>query len=855
MWQKIFYSLLLSFLATVSFGHQIRGSVTNDEGKPIIGASLYVKGTTYGVLTNHKGEFAIELDDGTYVLVVRSLGYQNQEISINVADQNLRLDVTLKTEITELEKVIVTESERDLAKEIMKKVVANRRKYLRQYETYKCTTYIKAALEQETKTTEKDSITREKTVTKSKEKMNLIESMAETYHQSPSRFKDVVFAYMNHTDKPKTFGINATVSAYGLYVEERSAYDATGYYESNPYLFYTSTSEADFNFYRNQIKVDKISDQSLISPLGSSAMITYKFRHVESFFEDDLYIHKIEVEPRNSSGATFSGYIFIVDGEWSLKAVELAINKRVINSYHDFKVLQNHEKTPDSVWAMKRQEFYYEVWQDEGLLIGNTQAIYQDYEFDPQLEAKTFDGALSVVNEDALEKGRDYWANLRPVTLKVEEETFIIEQDSIRQHFESPEYLASQDSSYNHTGIADILFTGVGYRSSLKGYSLYIFPVIMQVRPFSVGGYRHSIGGSYARDLNDGRRLDVDGFVDYGFRIRDVRGQVSVGYRFDPLKFKRLVVGAGSNYEIVNPFEGVVSNLNPGNFVLADHVKIGYEQEIKNGLFFKSLLKYSHQDPIDNDLVAPWLKEYFDTLKATAGIEDDPSYSSETPQFDPYTKLELTTRVNIRFKQEYYTRPGRKYIMGSKYPKVDLLWRFGIPKVFGSDVGYNFLKATVHDDFWLGSLGVSKYEISVGSFIGNARLRPIDRQFFTGTDYFWFTNPMTSFQFLGPTLSTTQPYLEARYMHRFNGAFLNKIPIIKRLRLQTMGGANALLIPNDDIAHFEAYVGLEKPFRLFGVMWKYGLYQNVSFGNVSGFPTLLKFGMDFFNPVTGKWSF
>ncbi|MEN0047579.1 MAG: carboxypeptidase-like regulatory domain-containing protein [Bacteroidota bacterium] len=60
----------------------VTGNVTDTEGTPLIGASVLVKGTTIGTVTDAEGNFSINVPDGENVLVISYTGYATTEIDI-----------------------------------------------------------------------------------------------------------------------------------------------------------------------------------------------------------------------------------------------------------------------------------------------------------------------------------------------------------------------------------------------------------------------------------------------------------------------------------------------------------------------------------------------------------------------------------------------------------------------------------------------------------------------------------------------------------------------------------------------------------------------------------------------------
>ncbi|MGN1231980.1 MAG: carboxypeptidase-like regulatory domain-containing protein, partial [Candidatus Cryptobacteroides sp.] len=59
---------------------QIKGKVYGADGEPLIGASLLIKGTNTGVITDMDGSFNMEIPSGEAVLVASYLGYVDKEI-------------------------------------------------------------------------------------------------------------------------------------------------------------------------------------------------------------------------------------------------------------------------------------------------------------------------------------------------------------------------------------------------------------------------------------------------------------------------------------------------------------------------------------------------------------------------------------------------------------------------------------------------------------------------------------------------------------------------------------------------------------------------------------------------------
>ena len=93
----------------------LKGRITTDAGKEIPGASILIKGTNIGTVANSNGEYLFNNLPKNATIVITSVGYIKQEISVGTKTV---IDVTLLTDNRELGEVIVvgygTQKKRDI---------------------------------------------------------------------------------------------------------------------------------------------------------------------------------------------------------------------------------------------------------------------------------------------------------------------------------------------------------------------------------------------------------------------------------------------------------------------------------------------------------------------------------------------------------------------------------------------------------------------------------------------------------------------------------------------------------------------------------------------------------------------
>jgi TonB-linked SusC/RagA family outer membrane protein len=96
-------SLVLFALGFAVAQRTVTGTVSDQKGEPMVGASVLVKGTTTGVVSDIDGKYSLNLPAGATTLVFSFAGYVTQDVITSVSNV---IDVTL--EESTLQEVIVT---------------------------------------------------------------------------------------------------------------------------------------------------------------------------------------------------------------------------------------------------------------------------------------------------------------------------------------------------------------------------------------------------------------------------------------------------------------------------------------------------------------------------------------------------------------------------------------------------------------------------------------------------------------------------------------------------------------------------------------------------------------------------
>ncbi len=706
-----------------------------------------------------------------------------------------------------------------------------------QFDNYSCTTYLKTGLDKEKRRIDPSDTTAQGPIP-----ISLIESISISTYIVPNTYNEKILAKHDYSDKEET----STSSPIDYYlVDIITPVQAV---MVDPYIFYEKTQDGDFDLYQNMLNLPKVTEHPITSPIGIQAFTNYKFRLINIIMEDDQKIYEIEVTPRFKNASLFSGSLFIIDELWIIKSFNLSINNAAMPFFKEFTVIQDYEKI-DSFWVPVRREFQYLIREEAYYISANTRVHHSDHVFNQAITPRDFKNELSSYTDDAFMKDSAYWAEERPLLLKDSELNFIDEQNRIDSIKQSEHYLDSVDAEFNKVTFGDVVLSGVGFRNRFKKQEFFILPLLGSANFFGVGGFRYTFGGSYSKKFENAHQLKLSPKLDYGFLNKDLKPELAVEYTFLPRKFGKVEVEIGDSYELLTNQLSVINwALGANSSVRNRYIGVAYRQELVNGLYGRVKLSYANKQGLDGLDLGP-VMSYFAELD-TAAFD----FLNEPLEFEPYKIALAEFKIQYRFKQQYIIKNNEKLIIGSEYPEIELSFKQGIPKIFNSEVSFNSIEFKVSDEINFGNYGDSRWKVISGTFLNKKDLRIIEHKFIRRSDGGFFSNPLNTHQSLDTMVNTSGPYMQAFYLHHFNGFFLNKIPLINKLQFESIGGLSLLMVDEYNLSHSEFFVGIERKFKIKNQLLKYGFYYVGQFDNSSQPFFRFKIGLDYLNTFTNKWS-
>jgi hypothetical protein len=172
-------------------------------------------------------------------------------------------------------------------------------------------------------------------------------------------------------------------------------------------------------------------------------------------------------------------------------------------------------------------------------------------------------------------------------------------------------------------------------------------------------------------------------------------------------------------------------------------------------------------------------------------------------------------------------------------------------------VDFDYLEFGLEQKISLGLLGITRYTIKSGSFLNQKGLKLLDYSYQRRGDPFLFMNPDEAFQALDSTFPLFNRFYNGHLVHEFNGALINKIPLLKKLQLREIAGGGFLIAPERNLRYGELFAGIERVFKWpFNPLTKFklGVYVVTSAANQFKNPVQFKIGFTTWDRRRNKWN-
>lgn len=788
--KRIIYLLLL-FVTSINIA-QVKGKITDTKNEPLSFVSIYLDKTVTGTTSNDNGDYILELNKtGIQTIVFQFLGYKTLKKEVNITKLPFVLNVQLDQENIQLDEISISTKDNP-ANRIIRNVIANKDKNTDKFAKYSAKFYsrglyrIKDAPEKFLGRSMGDfggglDSTRSGII-------YLSETVSEIqFQKKPKKFKEKIIA-------SKVSGRDNGIS-------------------------FNRAEDANINFYENSVEFGNY----LISPISTNAFSYYTYKLEGSFYDKNKkLINKIKVIPKRENDAVFKGSLYIVEDDWALYGADFIVSGAQVNiPVVDFlKLKQNYNYSEEiDAWVLISQSIDFKVNAFGFKFDGRFSSAYSNYNFSPNFQKNTFTNEVLTFGEEATKKDSVYWKKLRPVPLTKEEVTDYKIKDSIKVVRESKPYLDSINKVQNKVNFLSPI-TGYTYRNSYEKWALSFDGLIENFSFNTVQGFHTLLGLNYFKRQNDKGKWWAAGMaVDYGFSEKKARPTFYFSRKWNNISKPRMYITGGvttAQFNGRNPIKkldnlirSLTRRLNYIKIYEKEFARIGYSEEITNGVFLSTSLEYANRKPLFNTTNYSFARQ----------SKNDPYTSNNPLEPNNFTSSVFTEHriatfnigATFVFGQKYLSYPDRKFNVGeSKLPSLNVNYR----KTFGAEnaeFNSDLITASLKQDVNAGNYGKFFYYLRGGAFLKKKNIAFMDNLQVKGNQMFIVTdsNRKNNFGLLEYyRFFTNNRYAEAHLEHNFKGSVLAKIPLLNKLNFHLIGGAKTMYMA-DTRQYSEFSIGME----------------------------------------------
>ena len=813
--------ILTLFLFTLSgfsaFCQQVTlsGKITDAHNKPIPFSSVYVKNTTIGTSANSDGEYTLQLKPGTYEVRYGSVGYK-QENRVVQLTADKQVNIALQTESYQLTDVAISATGENPAYAIIRKAIKKRKQHLEEVKAYNCDVYIKGV---------------QKLLAAPKKFIGIDIQKATSEAGLDSNRRGII--YLSESQSKYSFEQPDRVH------EEMISSKVSG---SNRAFSYNRASDMEINFYKNIQILEGLSNRPVISPIADNALFYYKYKLVGKTVENGEKIDKIRVIPKRGYDACFQGDIYILEDSWRIYGLNLFITKaQNINFVDTLRFSEQFFPVGKTAWMPSSIKFEFVGGIFSFKFGGYYISVYKNYDINPVFTKNEFNEVLRIT-KDTNKKDSVFWENERPVPLTDEEKTDYKNKAVLARKRESKPYLDSLDKVNNKFNTTALL-SGYHYRDRYKHEYLNLDPLLTAVKFNTVQGFDINYGGSFSKriDTLNNRYLVLGAKAGYGFSDQKFTGSI---YAVLPVSSFTLGFKAGSEVvdlngddpisPLVNTFYSLFEKENYEKLYQKRYVSVSADKRITGGWLASASAEWADRTWLPNSTSY----SFFNPGNKTYTSNNPFSPNEDVPLFSENQSFKITFRTSYDFSDKYETFPtGRRYLP-SPYPTIGVNYTTGIKGILGSDVNYDLVSADVSKSgINAGVLGQSSFYVGAGKFLNNNNLYYVDYKQFLGNQVLFYKSGINSFLLLNYyNFSTYKEYIEGHFEQNFSGFILNKIPLIRKLKLQEIVDANYL-----STSSLKNYTELG-----FGVQYlNFRLIYGRSFNSGSNINSAIRLGVSF----------
>ncbi|TDO20647.1 DUF5686 and carboxypeptidase-like regulatory domain-containing protein [Pedobacter duraquae] len=545
-----------------------------------------------------------------------------------------------------------------------------------------------------------------------------------------------------------------------IYADKHVNYDPN-VIDNDGISVYLERMYADINIYDNNIL---IATTQFLSPIANSAPTFYKYFITDTIKTQSPELIELSFIPRNPQDLVFEGRMYVTnDKHYAVQSVFLKTSRSAnLNFVRAAELKQSFIQDSTLKYHLGKSDLVVDfgLTKNKGRgLTGQRTLIISDYQLNKAEPDSIYKGENQVTQLQKGSNNEQYWAQNRPDTVPA----------STLAIYKNIDSLGKSKSFKTAMTVAGVIFAGyINFGKFEVGptYTFYSFSPIE--------GLKLRLGGRTTTDFST--RYYFDGYAAYGFKDQKWKGYMSGAYAFNNKSiytFPQSFIRASFQRDLYIPGQELRSNSEDdfissfkrgenNRYLYNDFYRIQYVQEFQNHFGFDLGFRKWSQSPAG-------ALSYYNIV------------NNQTNIIDQITTSEFNVSMRYAPNEKFYQGKRSRVIVNNKYPIYNLRYAVGIKGLLGGQYNYQNIMASVDKRFYLSQLGIADVKFEAG-YVGGGKvpypLLAIHKANQTYAYQIYAFNMMNFLEFV------SDHYAAVYADHTFSGFFLNKIPLLKSLKLR-----------------------------------------------------------------------
>jgi hypothetical protein len=522
---------------------------------------------------------------------------------------------------------------------------------------------------------------------------------------------------------------------------------------------YLNRLYGDINIYNNNIT---ILTSQFLSPIADMGPTFYRYYLRDTVVIDGVKMVQLYFTPKNPNDLIFRGTMFItLDGNYGVQKINMTVSKNAnLNWTRELKISQDFEKTDDGRYHVSKSTMSAEFTitkKSSGGLFGERSVSFKNYLINTPAPDSIYKEKDIVIKPNSLDRTDSFWiANRPPEALTPVEEKAYANIDSLKNM-----------KSFKRLGdVFTLIFSGYLEAGKVEIGNTNTFYSFNPVE-----GFRLKVGGRTTTKMS--KSLYFNSYLAYGFKDEKFKYLLGATYSFNHksvYSFPLNYIKVSYQHETSIPGQELV-------FAQEDNFFLSFKRGNNDKWLYNKYFKADYVKEFGKNISYNFTFKNWNQV-AAGNIIFQKTFDNDLVK--DITTTELSAQLRWAPKEQFYQSKEFRIPIINKYPVFVLRFTEGIKGLVNGEYNYQNIYLRADKRFYLSQLGYVDATLEGGNIFGKLPF-PLLTIHRANQTYGFQDNSYNMMNFME---FVSDRFVSTRFDFYFNGFFLNKLPLIKKLKLR-----------------------------------------------------------------------